>query len=130
MTDIDALEKVNEGLFLFYGVMKEEMVNPDMKVVANIQLVKRNIYFRPAHCCGIPESKTVQRLKPGKIKLRRMITANAKMLFRRNINTKILNLQVFYENRVLCVYLTIAAVKRSGAGHSWKQNPRTWGGNL
>lgn len=45
MTDTDALEKVNEGLFLFYGVMKEEMVNPDMKVVANIQLVKRNIYF-------------------------------------------------------------------------------------
>lgn len=36
------------------------------------------------------------------------------MNFRRNINTKILILPGFYEKRVLCVYLAIPAVKRSG----------------
>jgi len=45
MTNNDALEKVNMRLFYLRCHKRRTVVNQEIKVIADIQPIKRNVYF-------------------------------------------------------------------------------------
>lgn len=86
------------GFFLLWCHERRTVVNQEIKVIADVQLIKNKCLFVTSSLLwdeGIQEGvKIKNRIAVGKIKLPRMIIANAKMRFSRNINPtkKFLNL--------------------------------------